>query len=347
MLYRHDEVDVFRIVAPGLGPKVLVDMQPFWQQVFTQAGITPKYIINIRPPSAVSRSLQERDDLDNEYGYLLWLKYMLSAEQYTRGSERTVISYDRLLEESYASLASVADHFGLALDIAHQQSNSTLDEVMDKTLRHHRDEHIETGNDNILKLANSLYTRLLQANFADDSGETAKERQQAGFNQVKKDLQALLPGNNTDMLFRLVQRHIQRNDKYSELGDLHSLALSTIKQKDSLLASLDKEKEYVQGIVQQRDTELAHANSEQERLAKLFNHADEVIKERDSQIQQLTELFNHAEQVVKERESHIQHLTDLFSHAEQVVKKRDKQLQQLSSEHDKLYTNLRSNILAL
>ncbi|MDD2223442.1 MAG: hypothetical protein PHF42_08400 [Pseudomonas sp.] len=70
---------------------------PLWQPVWQDLGWNPRYILMLRHPDEVVASLQHRDGMAPEHGYLLYVAYLLDAERYTRTCQRTVVLYEQLL----------------------------------------------------------------------------------------------------------------------------------------------------------------------------------------------------------------------------------------------------------
>lgn len=70
---------------------------PLWQPVWQDLGWNPRYILMLRHPDEVVASLQHRDGMAPEHGYLLYVAYLLDAERYTRTCQRSVVLYERLL----------------------------------------------------------------------------------------------------------------------------------------------------------------------------------------------------------------------------------------------------------
>ena len=65
---------------------------PFWQQVFQHLQLDDSYVIALRNPLSVARSLQQRDGLAAEKSYYLWLLHMLPSLLLTRGKPRVSCS---------------------------------------------------------------------------------------------------------------------------------------------------------------------------------------------------------------------------------------------------------------
>jgi len=66
---------------------------PFWQRLWDQ----PRYVICLRNPLEIGRSLQERDNLSFSVSMMLWHRYMISILEWTRGLPVIVMSYSKVL----------------------------------------------------------------------------------------------------------------------------------------------------------------------------------------------------------------------------------------------------------
>jgi glycosyltransferase involved in cell wall biosynthesis len=81
---------------------------PFWSAVLEAFGATPHWILVLRHPLEVVRSLAARDlrpetrqaaVVSESQACLLWLRYSLEAERQTRGAARTIVLFDDLLRD--------------------------------------------------------------------------------------------------------------------------------------------------------------------------------------------------------------------------------------------------------
>lgn len=81
---------------------------PFWRSVFRQSEIADSYVIALRNPVSVARSLAARNGTSFEKSYLLWLLHMLAAVRDTAQTPRIVVDYDALLAGPEQQLARMA-----------------------------------------------------------------------------------------------------------------------------------------------------------------------------------------------------------------------------------------------
>lgn len=112
---------------------------PFWQEVFRSVGCDVSYLIALRNPVSVVDSLQKRNSTPAEKTYFLWLQHMLPALRLTEGSRRVVVDYDAFMDEPFAQMKRVADHFEMPIvDQNSAEAQSFELEFLDKGLRHSR-----------------------------------------------------------------------------------------------------------------------------------------------------------------------------------------------------------------
>jgi hypothetical protein len=109
---------------------------PFWETVFDRLDLDVAYIIAIRNPISVCRSLQIWNKFSEEKCYLLWLAHVVPALRATEHKRRTLVDYDQLLDEPVAQLSRMANDLSLSLD-ANRASNFESD-FLDGPLRHTR-----------------------------------------------------------------------------------------------------------------------------------------------------------------------------------------------------------------
>lgn len=122
--------------APVFGfkdPRV-AKLLPFWVQVFNHCRLEAFYVLTLRHPLSVARSLQKRDRLDAVKSYVLWLDHVVTSLIGTAGSKRIIVDYDLLMQSAEHELGRVARCFGLAIDMAALQSYKA--EFLDEGLRH-------------------------------------------------------------------------------------------------------------------------------------------------------------------------------------------------------------------
>lgn len=157
----------------------LCRLLPLWLEVLEELGCQTSFILIARHPVEVARSLARRDDLPESRAYLLWLQYMLDAEQWTRGVSRITVTYDELLHDWPAAMGAVAERLCLPLALADPARREKVDEFLEPALRHCAAPEQVDGEDPFLRLALAAYRAFLSGQdrerLATDLGEIRQE----------------------------------------------------------------------------------------------------------------------------------------------------------------------------
>ena len=122
--------------APVFGfkdPRV-AKLLPFWKEVFSYCQFDVRFILAVRHPISVVKSLAKRDGFDAEKSYFLWLDHMITSLAGSAGEKRVLVDYDRLMQLPENELARIAKATELKIDPVELQSYE--DEFLDQKLRH-------------------------------------------------------------------------------------------------------------------------------------------------------------------------------------------------------------------
>ena len=119
---------------------------PLWRRALARLDIRCLPVIISRNPVEVALSLCARQatavpeqswSLDR--AALLWLRYALAAERYTRGQARSFCLYSDLLQDWQKVARQVAREFGLAWPRSLAEAERDVDGFLAERLRHHRE----------------------------------------------------------------------------------------------------------------------------------------------------------------------------------------------------------------
>ncbi|MDR8732328.1 sulfotransferase family protein [Burkholderia pseudomultivorans] len=119
---------------------------PFWKPVFDSLGVRVVYALAIRNPMSVERSLGKRDNFSPEKSFLLWLMHTLPPLEDTKGMQRVLVNYDKLMEDPRNELTRMSALIGLPLDA--RRVRAFEEEFLDGNLRHTRFESSELSSAN-------------------------------------------------------------------------------------------------------------------------------------------------------------------------------------------------------
>ena len=110
---------------------------PLWLPLLERLGTTPVFLIALREPVEVARSLERREGLSMARSLLLWLRYNLEAERHTRGRRRAFVCFDDLLHDWRATLERAARESGIAWPVPFADAADAIGTFLDPELRHH------------------------------------------------------------------------------------------------------------------------------------------------------------------------------------------------------------------
>ncbi len=107
---------------------------PFWKEVFIHCQFDVSYLLAVRNPLSVVKSLAKRDGFEKEHSYLLWLGHVVTSLIDSADTRRVLVDFDRLIDSPERELLRVAKCIGLAINPLEMQSYKNT--FLDKGLRH-------------------------------------------------------------------------------------------------------------------------------------------------------------------------------------------------------------------
>jgi len=130
---------------------------PFWQRLLPPM----RYVICVRNPVDVARSLEHRNNFSFEKGTRLWLTYMASALRHTAGQPRLFVFYEDLMEDWSKEIKRLADFLGRQNVTKDKAVQSSIQEFIELELQHYRTSLVDVIDEyNINFSVKSLYTVL-------------------------------------------------------------------------------------------------------------------------------------------------------------------------------------------
>jgi lipopolysaccharide biosynthesis protein len=253
-------------------PRVAV-LLGFWQSAFELVDCDVYYIIALRNPLSVVRSLQRRDDLPEAISYWLWLAHTISAVQLSHNKNNILIDYDRLLAEPKAELERVSTFLGLPL-IA-EQLDEFMGDFIDEGLRHtnYRVEHL-LNDPACPPIAVDAYRSLL-AKAAPSRGignDAELQSLLVAWQQATSNCRSIL--NLTDVFRERVVTLSERNRR--DIAEINALSFTTkqLEQKYSIseerLAEASEEEKNLKEIIRRHEAQLAEASGKEKNLREII-----------------------------------------------------------------------------
>ena len=130
---------------------------PMWKEILCDLDCVPHFVICLRSPFEVARSLECRDRLTESRACLLWLEHLLETEKGTRGYSRIVITYDQLLADWQSTSRLIAEGLSLPLDIKDSAIVEKVENFLQPSLRHHNATQGVMSDSRLSQLASNAY----------------------------------------------------------------------------------------------------------------------------------------------------------------------------------------------
>jgi tetratricopeptide (TPR) repeat protein len=89
-----------------------VSFLPLWQQLFTELGVRPVWLLAVRDPGAVADSLRARDGLPAGLAGLLWAEHYLAALRHLGPRIAGIVHYERWFSTPLEQIGAVAALLG-------------------------------------------------------------------------------------------------------------------------------------------------------------------------------------------------------------------------------------------
>jgi GT2 family glycosyltransferase len=132
---------------------------PLWNAIFKELSTEPHYIIPLRSPLEVAKSLQKRNGFSIEKSLLLWMNYMLDAEFFSRRFSRVFISFDELLRNPEKIINDISTSFDITFPKSYRDVQKDIEHFLEPALKHFT-LHTNTFPNNSLELFSHYYQAL-------------------------------------------------------------------------------------------------------------------------------------------------------------------------------------------
>lgn len=100
---------------------------PLWQRAFEQLDVRARYVIPVREPEAVARSLEQASGVPLGTGRLLWLDSLLEVERATRGATRAFVAHEALRNDWRGVLPQILERAEIPLPRPNREIEAAID----------------------------------------------------------------------------------------------------------------------------------------------------------------------------------------------------------------------------
>jgi hypothetical protein len=325
----------------GIKDPRTVRLLPFWKSVFEHLGADVAYVIALRHPISVARSLRQRHGFDEEKTHYLWIQHMVPGILGSEGSPRVVVSYDSLMDRPEAELRRIAE----ALDLHYADSEDGIDEYkgefLEERLRHTRFQLEDLGLDPAVPKetveAYALLEKLARDELSIDSAEVRKS-----FRCLEQRIQEIFPAlrymtRRDGEIAQLTRTLADRDGQVTGLKEAlagrefeNARLTQAIAERDGRIAEIESATKTQNQRIAQQETDLSNLAAEKNRLLQERDRCvAQLTTERDALVQEGAQLS------VKNAE-----LAERYETQTSILREKDLQLKQHKLEQEHLNSEL-------
>jgi Glycosyl transferase family 2/SEC-C motif len=145
-------------------PRICV-LAPLWHRAVRESGYRPAYVVPVRNPLEVARSLESQGDMPVADGLALWLAYMQRVETFVVATDARVVHarYAELLADWRAVMRRIAQHLDVPLAI--DQRAEEVERFLEAGMHNHQatdaelERHLAGARGEAIR---ALYRRLVE-----------------------------------------------------------------------------------------------------------------------------------------------------------------------------------------
>lgn len=328
---------------------------PLWRRELLALGVQPSAVLVLRHPDEIAASLRRRDALPATIAHLLTIRYLLEAERSSRGLPRSVVSYDRVLEEPATAFARIAVDLSLLWPQPPDRVLPKLDAFLDPESRHHREQTLDAaardaaGLDSPLRASLLELHALLEQGVFDAAGIARLDTFAEQFEKELADQPAMLQQWYDECRLRRSMRDnlreraaesqakLQQQLRDTEAAQQRAEALSM--QRVDELAQLTARLRELDSALAERENESRKRLADAEQLDRALAETSELAVQRLAEMRRLDEALGDAQQ---HAEHYLQQLRELdaqlgatqagLAHAESLCDERQRAIEQLTAE---------------
>lgn len=282
---------------------------PFWKLLIPDL----RFVICIRSPLEVAKSLARRDRMPFQKGVYLWNQYMRAAIRDTEGCSRIFTFYEDFFNDATTEINRLIEFCGLQKP----DDLSSLHGVISHELKHHTSETSELLNEDKVITEYKLFYIGLRAlttqGFVQPNSDHGREE---------------FTSENICKFFKLVE---QFHDE-QEMAQLQS----ALADKEQQVASLHATVHELQKAQSEKEEYVSQLITKQGALNQELGALQSALNQKEEQVGQFQTTVQIQQELLAEKGQHVEQLQAAVQAQEQALIGREQQVTQLTAEHEQL-----------
>lgn len=262
---------------------------PFWESVATSINVSTQYVIAIRNPLDISKSLVKRDKFNEKKGLVLWLNYnyRILHDLCTHKSSAIFIDYQQILNDPFRQLSRLS-YFITGSKITKSSTTLQIEEFINNYIDKKLSHSVSTTDDleNIDQSLQGL-TVLYQCLLGFTQGRWSKDK---AWKTLKEIHEYQLEAQNYQL-----QLGYFKNELKSKLNNQRHIL--TLEHKSLLERNIQDKDKYYKQIILKNDADFQ--NTLQEAIAKKAHEHQILIDENDIKLNQKDRLIHEINEKLK------------------------------------------------
>jgi GT2 family glycosyltransferase len=305
---------------------------PLWGEAFAAAAAAPAFILVLRSPLEVARSLELRDGFALGKGLLLWLRHALDAERGTRGHRRMFLRYEAVIADWRAAVARIGAELAVAWPRTVDDIAEEVAVFLSPRLRHHNVADAELlGDERLSRWVREAHGALVAA-IEHDGPEIHRRLDAVGAElAAAEDLyDAVIDDQSV-----LADEVYRRGRTIDELREAVSERNFRIVERDHMLTQHGQALAEWQDRVHDRDSRIVERDHMLTEHGQALAEWQDRVHDRDSRIAE-------RDHMLAERDRFLADRNRLLAAREREVRERDRIMVQRATEFDQQIAALKN-----
>jgi O-antigen biosynthesis protein len=286
----------------GLKDPRLTRLIPLWLSVLSEIELEPRFIIVVRHPLEVAKSLRNRNGFPLVLGLLMWLKHNLQAERDSAGYRRVYVAYSDVLQDCHTCMSRISSKLEIEWSHSVEEAQRDIASFLSVSLKHfdETDQDLQGYGRLGYWVATTFKALMSEIRDSDSSleAELVAVRNEVAEGMDGESLKAI-----ERALLELVKEFVKQSYEFRSKLDAseymvyhHDIMIAW--QKD-LLAQRDNLIEFEESQLEQKDNLIQHQQNELAQRDNLIESQKDELRKRDSLLQDLRAQVDEERQQIK------------------------------------------------